>query len=59
MSAVVVVVVVVCTMEGSSMVDGRERDIESDVQVCECVRVSVGAALLCGGRCGEVVGSRF
>ena len=53
------VCVVVCTMEGSSMVDGRERDIESDVQVCECVRVSVGAALLCGGRCGEVVGSRF
>jgi len=30
------------------------------VQVsCECVRVCVGAALLCGGRCGQVVGSRF
>ena len=35
------------------MVDGRESEREW------CVRVSVGAALLCGGRCGEVVGSRF
>ena len=43
--------VVVCTMEGSSMVDGRESEREW------CVRVSVGAALLCGGRCGQV-GSR-
>jgi len=42
------------------MVEGRER-VERVVCkcVCECVRVSVGAALLCGGRCGEVVGSRF
>ena len=48
-------------MEGSSMVDGREIDREwcASVCVCVCERECVGAALLCGGRCGQVVGSRF
>ena len=34
----------------SSMV-GRDRERDSGVQVCVCMRVWVGAALLCGGRC--------
>ena len=34
-------VVVVCTMEGSSMVDGREIDREWCASVCVCVCVCV------------------
>jgi hypothetical protein len=42
------------------MVEREMMESGVGVQVlCECVRVSVGAALLCGGRCGQVVGSRF
>jgi hypothetical protein len=43
------------------MVEREMMESGVGVQVLcgECVRVSVGAALLCGGRCGQVVGSRF